>query len=126
MAITTPISSSSQLFQLPVVHPPSPSTNFPFLMRSKCQLIALRNTSDFVSPVPLKVLSTARFKCCAKSTEERAADTLTSDNDDYSSEETHRSSDDTEKVEDDGSRRNMSSLSDALNLGIREPIYEVC
>ncbi|KVI09302.1 magnesium transporter MRS2-11, chloroplastic isoform X2 [Cynara cardunculus var. scolymus] len=126
MALTTPISSSSQLFQLPVVHPPSPSPHIPFFIRSKCQVIALRNTGDSVFPVPLlKVLSTGRFNCCTKSTQERAADTLTSDNDDDSREETHRSSDDTEKVEDGGSRRNVSSMSDALNLGIREPIYEV-
>ncbi|XP_071738598.1 magnesium transporter MRS2-11, chloroplastic [Rutidosis leptorrhynchoides] len=132
MALTTPISSSSsssQLFQLPLIHPPSPSTNVPViryaLIRSKCQLIAVRNTGDFMFPVQSRFV---RFKlCCTKSTEERTPEATTSDDndgdeDDYR-EETQRSSED--KVENGGLRRNVTSLSDGLNLGIREPVYEV-
>lgn len=81
-------------------------------------------------PVSLKLSSSVRFRFkryCTKATEERSAETLTSDNDEVYREETHRSDDDDEeKVEDGGSRRNVSYWSDALNLGIREPVYEVC
>lgn len=129
MALTTPVSSYSQLFQLPMIHPPSPSPYVPSsgyaLIRSKCQVVTLRITPDSVLPVPSKLSSTARFRCCTKSTEEIEAETLTSDNDNDSREETRRSSGDAEKVENGSPRKSVSSLSDALNLGIREPVYEV-
>ncbi|KAL8193649.1 hypothetical protein R6Q57_026784 [Mikania cordata] len=130
MALTTTISSSSQLFQLPLIHPPSPSLHVQFsghaLIQSKCQVIALRHTPGIVFSVPSKVSSNGRFRrCCVKSTEERAPETLTGDSDEIYREETHRSSDDEEKAEDGGYRRNVSYWSDALNLGIREPVYEV-
>lgn len=130
MALTTPISSPSQLIHLPVGHRPSPSSYAPFrgytLIRSKFQVIALRNTGNSLFPVLPKFSSTVRFRCYGKSTEEREVDTLTSDNDDDSRENSHQSPNNVEKAEDGGSRRNVSSLSDALNLGIREPVYEVC
>ncbi|KAK9061583.1 hypothetical protein SSX86_018766 [Deinandra increscens subsp. villosa] len=125
MALTTTISSSSQLFQLPVIHPPSPYVQFTGCasIQSKCQVVALRNSADILFPVPS---STGRFRrYCTKSTEDRAAESIASDNDEVYREETSQSSDDEEKVEDGGSRRNVSYLSDALNLGIREPVYEV-
>ncbi|XP_042755284.1 magnesium transporter MRS2-11, chloroplastic isoform X2 [Lactuca sativa] len=129
MALTTPISSPSQLIHLPVGHRPSPSSYAPFrgytLIRSKFQVIALRNTGNSLFPVLPKFSSTVRFRCYGKSTEEREVDTLTSDNDDDSRENSHQSPNNVEKAEDGGSRRNVSSLSDALNLGIREPVYEV-
>ncbi|KAD7479666.1 hypothetical protein E3N88_02813 [Mikania micrantha] len=130
MALTTTISSSSQLFQLPLIHPPSPSLHVQFsgyaLIQSKCQVIALRHTAGIVFSVPSKVSSNGRFRrYCAKSTEERAPETLTGDSDEIYRAETHRSSDDEEKAEDGGYRRNVSYWSDALNLGIREPVYEV-
>lgn len=125
------ISSSSQLFQLPLIHPPSPSHHIPVtgytLIPSKSQLITLRTTGDYLFPVISK--STVRFRrYCTKSTEEIPAETFTTDNDDDDDyrEENHRRSDDVDKVVDGGSRRNTTSLSDALNLGLREPVYEVC
>ncbi|KAI3791383.1 hypothetical protein L2E82_05151 [Cichorium intybus] len=82
----TLVSSYSQLFQLPVIHPPSPSSYVPSngydLILLKCQVVTLRITPDSVLPVPLKVSSTARFRCYTKLTEEIEAETLTGDNDD--------------------------------------------
>ncbi|KAF5770133.1 putative Mg2+ transporter protein, CorA-like/Zinc transport protein ZntB [Helianthus annuus] len=125
LTTTTTISSSSQLFQLPLIHPPS-HLHFTgcTLIQSKCQLISLRNTNDILFP---KISASGRFRAwCTRSTEE----TLTSDNDEVYREDTEtdtrRSSDDDEdKAEDGGSRRNITYWSDSLNIGIREPVYEV-
>ncbi|KAJ0657246.1 putative Mg2+ transporter protein, CorA-like/Zinc transport protein ZntB [Helianthus annuus] len=122
---TTTISSSSQLFQLPLIHPPS-HLHFTgcTLIQSKCQLISLRNTNDILCP---KISPAVRFRAwCTRSTEE----TLTSDNDEVYREDTETdtrrsSSDDEDKAEDGGFRRNVTYSSDSLNLGIREPVYEV-
>ncbi|KAI7736219.1 hypothetical protein M8C21_024132 [Ambrosia artemisiifolia] len=113
---TTISSSSSQLFHLPLIHPPSYSSQLQLtgcsFIQSKCQLIALRNTNDVL--FPLKISTTGRYRgWCTRSTEE----TLTNDND-----EVYR---DEDKVDDSSSRRNVSYSSDSLNLGIREPVYEV-
>ncbi|KAI3753813.1 hypothetical protein L2E82_25877 [Cichorium intybus] len=82
----TSVSSYSQLFQQPVIHPPSPLSYVPSsryaLIRSKCQVVTQWITPDSVLPVPSKVSSTARFRCCTKMTEEIEAETLTSHNDD--------------------------------------------
>ncbi|KAI3823282.1 hypothetical protein L1987_04716 [Smallanthus sonchifolius] len=88
--------------------------------------IRLRKSCYFLFPVQLKVLSTVRSKRYAKSTEESAEETSTGDNDDEDSgHDSYRSSDEFEKAVTGGSKRNVSSLSDALNLGSRDPVYEV-
>ncbi|KAI3736766.1 hypothetical protein L2E82_26751 [Cichorium intybus] len=55
---------------------------------------------------------------------EREAKTLTSHNDDDSREETPQTFGDAEKVENGSPWKSVSSLYDALNLGIRKPVYE--
>ncbi|KAI3751964.1 hypothetical protein L2E82_23058 [Cichorium intybus] len=54
----------------------------------------------------------------------REAKTLTCHNNDDSLEETPQTSGDAEKVENCSSWKSVSSLYDALNLGIRKPVYE--
>ncbi|GKB72816.1 hypothetical protein Tco_0934228 [Tanacetum coccineum] len=120
-----PISScsSSQLF--PLIHPTTyiiPNT----VIRAKCHVITLRNTSIDHVFVQSKNLFKSKdgFKTyCTKSTEERATEIFANDDDEYR-EDSRQSSGD---VADNGSvgypRRNLSSDA-ALNLGIREPVYE--
>ncbi|KAI3768357.1 hypothetical protein L2E82_18958 [Cichorium intybus] len=61
---------------------------------------------------------------CRFSVQKREAKTLTSHNDDDSREETPQTSGDAEKVENGSPWKSVSSLYDALNLGIRKPVYE--
>ncbi|KAK1435108.1 hypothetical protein QVD17_00868 [Tagetes erecta] len=122
MALKTAATSSSHFHHLSSLHSPAhiQFTNYTFI-RTTNQAISLRNTCYFLFPVPQKVLSTVRSKRYAKSTEESAEETSVGDNDDDS----YRSSDEFEKAVTGGSKRNVSSLSDALNIGSRDPVYEV-
>nr|XP_043614194.1 magnesium transporter MRS2-11, chloroplastic-like [Erigeron canadensis]XP_043614196.1 magnesium transporter MRS2-11, chloroplastic-like [Erigeron canadensis]XP_043614197.1 magnesium transporter MRS2-11, chloroplastic-like [Erigeron canadensis] len=105
------------------------------IIRRTYPAISLRNRCRFLFPVPMEVFSTGRCKHYTKSTEERAAETSAgSDGDDQDSgDESYRSSDELSETSagsdsddhDGGMKRNVSSLSDALNLGSRDPVYEV-
>ncbi|KAL8227212.1 hypothetical protein R6Q57_017044 [Mikania cordata] len=122
-----PISSSSHFPCLPAVHSPPyiQFTRFTCIRRVN-QAISLRKSCYFLFPVPLKVLSTVSSKRYAKSTEESMEETSTGDNgDEDSGHDSYRSSEDFEKAVTGGSKRNVSSLSDALNIGSRDPVYEV-
>ncbi|KAI3716559.1 hypothetical protein L1987_67519 [Smallanthus sonchifolius] len=122
-----PISSSSHFPHLSVVHSPAyiQFTRYTFT-RPKNPAISLRKSCYFLFPVQLKVLSTVRSKRYAKSTEESAEETSTGDKDDEDSgHDSYRISDEFEKAVTGVSKRNVSSLSDALNLGSRDPVYEV-
>ncbi|PWA93988.1 Magnesium transporter MRS2/LPE10 [Artemisia annua] len=127
MALTNPISSQFH-------HPPS--THIPKVtytaIRFKCHVITLRNTSIDHVFVQSKNLfkSKERFKTyCTKSTEERSATEIFSNENSDDDDDEYREDDVEEKVEDNGVgggggyRRSVSS--DALYLGIREPVYEV-
>lgn len=123
----TPCSSSLHFPHLSTVHSP------PYILYTRCTLIrptypatSLRSSCYFLFPIPLEVLSTGRSKRYTKSSEESRQETPTGNNDDDdSAAETYQSSDDFEKVTASDSRRSILSLSDALNLGSRDPVYEV-
>ncbi|MFS7915804.1 putative Mg2+ transporter protein, CorA-like/Zinc transport protein ZntB [Helianthus anomalus] len=124
----TPISSSTHFHHSSAIHSPAyiQFTNYTFL-RPKSPAISLRKTCRFLFPVPLNILSTVRSNRYAKSTES-TAETSTGDNGDGdSSDDRFQSSDEFEKAVTGGSKRNVnvSSLSDALNLNSRDPVYEV-
>lgn len=123
---TPPISSSLHFPHLSVVRSP------PYILFTRCKsirstypAISLRKSCYFLFPVPLEVLSTGRSKRYTKSTEDSRQETPAGDNDDDDIEETYPSSDDFDKVTSSDSRKSISSLSDALNLGSRDPVYEV-
>lgn len=114
---TAPISSSSSHF--PNLSPPYILLTRYTLIRQNLPVISLRKNCRFLFPIPVKLLSNGRSKHYTKSTEESTAETSTGDNDDDDSGEF-------QKVTIGDSKRNVSSLSDALNLGSRDPVYEVC
>ncbi|GJY98902.1 hypothetical protein Tco_0516332 [Tanacetum coccineum] len=131
MALTNPIWSSCSQLQL-TNHPPS--THIPnityTLIRAKCHVITLRNTSIDHVFVQSKNLFKSKdgFKTyCTKSTEERATEIFANDDDNDDDEYREDSRQSSGDVADNGSvgypRRNLSSDA-ALNLGIREPVYE--
>jgi len=124
----TPISSSLHFPHLPAVQSP------PYILFTRCKLlrptypaISLRKSCYFLFPIPLEVLSTGRSKHSTKAKEESGHESPCGDinDEDDSIEETYQSSDGLEKVSSSDSRRSVSSLSDALNLGSRDPVYEV-
>ncbi|KAJ0778341.1 putative magnesium transporter MRS2 [Helianthus annuus] len=124
----TPISFSTHFHHSSAIHSPAyiQFTNYTFL-RPKSPAISLRKTCRFLFPVPLNILSTVRSNRYAKSTES-TAETSTGDNGDGDSgDDRFQSSDEFENAVTGGSKRNVnvSSLSDALNLNSRDPVYEV-
>ncbi|KVH90637.1 Magnesium transporter MRS2/LPE10, partial [Cynara cardunculus var. scolymus] len=129
MALKTiiPNSSTSHFPHLSVVHlPPSCILcHRDTLIRQTYPAISLRKSCYFLFPIPLEILSTGRSKRYVKSTEESTEETSAgNDDDDDSGEESYQSSDEFDRITTGGSRRNVSSLSDALNLGSRDPVYE--
>lgn len=122
---STPISSSSHFHYSSSIHSPAyiQFTNYTFIQPTN-RTISLRKRCFFLFPVPLKVLSTVSCKRYAKSTEETSVGD--NDDDEDSGHDRYRNSDEFEKTVTGASRRNVSSLSDALNIGSRDPVYEVC
>ncbi|KAI7729121.1 hypothetical protein M8C21_002184 [Ambrosia artemisiifolia] len=125
-SITPTSSSSSHFLHSSIIHSPTyiQFTTHTFIP-SKTTSNSLRKSCYFLFPVPLKVLSTVRCKRYAKSTES-TDETSTNGDDDESGYDRLQSSDEFEKDVSGGiSKRNVSSLSDALNIGSRDPVYEV-